>query len=492
MKTVHRIDSGLTALSCAALLALTACGGGGEDAASASATAQAQAQSQAQAASSEALADGADQAADASARAAALAAPGSPAVGTLSLVTASAAGKAAGGSSSACGISADGTWVAFGSDAAALVAGDTNQRTDVFVKNTRTGAITRVSTSSAGAQLVGGASCLAMTPDGKSVVMQTAGGSNPYLPPIEPAIVVKNLVTGTLTTVTPALSAFPTTAGYLFQSVSDDGLRVAMIATPTTTYLGGYETVANGPARALVRDLRTGELINLSTNVPLDLSQGVYDGSLLLSPDGGRLAFSTRFNIPAVGDANGKSDVFVLDLATRAVSLVSSNSAGVPAVVSGPPAYDPAYHLISFLVGGTQLAYEAPAVSTLGAAGAYRKDLGTGASKLIFASGNFALPALSISDDGTQAAFGRAIYPPNAQQIDAVWLRDLRTGQERRFNTTAAGVLGNNQARLPRLSRDGSTAIFESNATNLLPAARVGYIYETFAKTVNAAAAAPP
>ena len=471
-----------TLLSAAALLTLAACGGGGEGAA----TGPVQGLSIDAAVAS----DGAAAAVEGSGRSRSLAVGTSPAVGTLTLVTASATGKAAGGSSVACGISSDGALVAFGSDSATLVAGDANQSVDVFVKNTRTGAVTRVSTDSNGLPLVGGASCLGMTPDGKSVVLQTAGGGSPYQPPVEPAIHVKNLVTGALTTVTPPLNAFPTTAAYQFQSVSDDGLRVAMIAAPTTTYLGGYETVANGPARALLRDLRTRQLINLSLDVPLDLNQGAYDGRLLLSPDGNRLAFTSRINVPAAGDANGKSDVFLLNLATRAIALVSSNGAGVQTTISGPPLFNPPLRVIAFLAGGTQLAYEIPADSTLGAAGAYVKNLNSGSSRLLFASGNTALPPLSISDDATQAAFDRPIYPPNAQQIDAVWLRDLRTGQERRVNTTAGGVLGNNQSRLARISRDGSTVIFQSNATNLLPAAKIGYIYETFAKTVNAPVAA--
>ena len=452
----------LTALSCAAVLVLSGCGGGSDEGA-------------------------ASQAADAGEVANALAAS-SPTVGLLTLVSASAAGKAAGGTSAPCGVSADGALVAFGDSAATLVSGDTNQSLDVFMKNTRTGAIARVSTESNGVQFAGGADCLAITPDGNTVVFRTAGGGSSGLPAGETAIRVKNLTTGAVTTVNPPLATFSTTSAYLFQSISDDGLRVALIAAPTTLYLGGYETVANGPARALVRDLRSGELINLSADVPLSLNQGYYDGRLLLSPDGSRLAFATSSNVPAAGDGNGKSDVFVLNIATRAATLATADGAGAQAVVSGPPLYNPMQHLIGFLAGGKQLAFEMPADSTLGAAGAYVKDLVSGSARLVFASGTRALPPLSISDDGTQAAFDRPIYPPNAQQIDAVWLRDLRTGQERRINTTATGVQGNNNAWLARISRDGSTVTFQSNATNLVRGANISYIYEIYAKTVNAPA----
>ena len=53
-------------------------------------------------------------------------------------------------------VSADGRYVAFDSDAADLVTGDTNLDADVFVKDTSTGAVTRVSVASDGTQANGG------------------------------------------------------------------------------------------------------------------------------------------------------------------------------------------------------------------------------------------------------------------------------------------------------------------------------------------------
>ena len=117
------------ALSCAALLVLTACGGGGDDTS---------------AASSAPLAAAADEGA-ASARALA-----SNSAGAIVLVSSNTAGAARGGitgalEGSTCGLSADGSVVVFDSASNSLVAGDTNNRTDTYVKNTRTGVTTRVS-----------------------------------------------------------------------------------------------------------------------------------------------------------------------------------------------------------------------------------------------------------------------------------------------------------------------------------------------------------
>ncbi|HZD04489.1 MAG TPA: hypothetical protein VE173_06215, partial [Longimicrobiales bacterium] len=76
--------------------------------------------------------------------------------GTTTRVSTTSASAPADGSSFDPAISADGRYVAFESDATNLVPGDTNAFSDVFVKDTQTGATTRVSTTSAGAEANGG------------------------------------------------------------------------------------------------------------------------------------------------------------------------------------------------------------------------------------------------------------------------------------------------------------------------------------------------
>ena len=66
-------------------------------------------------------------------------------------------------------VSADGRYVAFSSFASNLVAGDTNDITDVFVRDTAARTTTRVSVDSAGNQSDSGGSDPAMSPDGRYV-----------------------------------------------------------------------------------------------------------------------------------------------------------------------------------------------------------------------------------------------------------------------------------------------------------------------------------
>ncbi|HEX9945300.1 MAG TPA: hypothetical protein VGG03_25095 [Thermoanaerobaculia bacterium] len=71
-------------------------------------------------------------------------------------------------------ISADGRFVAFPSDATNLVRGDTNGTTDVFVRDRLTGATERVSVSSGGGQSDGFSDGPAISADGRFVAFQSS------------------------------------------------------------------------------------------------------------------------------------------------------------------------------------------------------------------------------------------------------------------------------------------------------------------------------
>ncbi len=70
-------------------------------------------------------------------------------------------------------ISDDGRFVAFYSDATNLVPDDTNDEFDVFIKDLQTGAITRVSISSAGAEGDRASFKPSISPDGRFVAFES-------------------------------------------------------------------------------------------------------------------------------------------------------------------------------------------------------------------------------------------------------------------------------------------------------------------------------
>ncbi len=98
------------------------------------------------------------------------------AAGTTTRVSVDSAGsQAQGGSSFAPTVSADGRYVSFGTGADNLVANDTNGLIDIFVHDRTSGVTSRVSIDSAGAQLeVGGATNYpAISADGRFVAFRT-------------------------------------------------------------------------------------------------------------------------------------------------------------------------------------------------------------------------------------------------------------------------------------------------------------------------------
>jgi Tol biopolymer transport system component len=409
-----------------------------------------------------------------------------PAVGTLRLVSTDSAGRAANQGATGCGISADGNVVAFVSASGNLVVGDNDQRDDVFVKNLTTGVTIRASLSdfANNVQLSGPVTCGGLSANGRYVVFGAdtpvpAPGTLYGLPP-EPALFVRDLSSGRVTRITPPLASLPFTAGFTFQAISDNGQRVAFLAQPTTRYLGGYLTVADGPARPFVYDISSGGLRNLSNVINLasgpDLQLGLDISTLALSSDGSQLAFATPINQPRAGDNNGNLDVFVLNLANDALRSV----------------FSPAAFIYGFRANDTQLLYRSNAASSLGVDGIYASTLSTGAVQVRVADRpGFALTdfgadptRLSFSGDGFGVAFSRY-----ANGRDEAFARRLNTGQEQRLAVTAAGVVGNGRTTYGALlSADGSNALFNSDATNLVRLPRGTFPYQVYVKTVGTAA----
>jgi len=99
---------------------------------------------------------------------------------TLSLVSLTDSGDQANGNSGGWGkssVSADGRFVAFVSTAINLVSGDTNDNTDIFVRDRTANTTTRVSVSSTGTQANGDSDYPAISGDGRYVAFWSAANS---------------------------------------------------------------------------------------------------------------------------------------------------------------------------------------------------------------------------------------------------------------------------------------------------------------------------
>ena len=227
----------------------------------------------------------------------------------------------------AVAVSADGDLVLFHSARADLVPGDTNGRVDVFAKRLSTGAVTRVSTTTAGGDLPGPATgpALALTPDGRFAVfgVDTAIGVQAYRKTLSGAGAGEARVVSQVTTATGRTLPFAVYRDTGDLAVSDDGRYVALVTTNKVTTTSPAQT--NGTGLAYRVDLATGAVVALGTG-----QTSAWEHQVELDPTG-RYAFFATTAAALPSDGNGHTDHYRRDLdggVAGPLVLVTADAAG--------------------------------------------------------------------------------------------------------------------------------------------------------------------
>ncbi|MGQ0553499.1 MAG: hypothetical protein ACT4PU_09805 [Planctomycetota bacterium] len=233
--------------------------------------------------------------------------------------------------SSPSSLSADGRFVAFNSVSASLVSGDTNQSSDVFIRDRQTGVLERVSVSSSGIQGNKGGSlpnprCL--SDDGRFVVF--ASSSTDLVPGYVPGpFIADSYLHDRQTGQTTLLHASAQgeqgngPAGYV--TISGDG-RWAAFTSQATNLLPGAGGI---PGDVFVRDLQTGVLEVASVSASGAVSNGHPHG-VSISRDGRFVAFRSDASNLVESDADSQSDMFLRDRLTGLTWVCSETSAPWP------------------------------------------------------------------------------------------------------------------------------------------------------------------
>ena len=175
--------------------------------------------------------------------------------GTTTLVSVGADGLAAGGGSRLPAISGDGAWVAFSSGAANLVEGDTNGIPDVFVRGMATGQTVRVNVSSAGVQAdeyeLGQPDWPgAMSFDGRFVTFKSEANTLVAAPDMGwPQVYLHDLETSQTERISVSSSEITGAGGSTLSAISDDGRFVAF-----QSYAENLHPDADGASHIYVRD----------------------------------------------------------------------------------------------------------------------------------------------------------------------------------------------------------------------------------------------
>lgn len=334
--------------------------------------------------------------------------------GTTTLVSASAAGVVGNGISQDPAISKGGRYVTFRSQANNLVSGDTNGTAwDIFVKDLQTGAIDRVSVSTAGAQANGTSQNPVISADGRYVAYRSSatnlvtGDTNG-----QPDVFVRDRQTATTTRVSVATGGTQATGGVSDEpAISDDGRYVAFQSAATNLVTGDTNALTD----IFRHDRQTTTTIRLSVSSAGAQATGA-SGDPSINGDGSRVVFKSLAANLVTGDTNAKEDIFVRLVATSETIRASLSNSGAQVTSSSS---DP-----------------------------------------------------SISTDGTKVAFystASALVTSDTNNRGDVFVRDLTANTTERKSLTATDAQVNDASSAPWLAGDGSAVAFASVGTNLVP-----------------------
>jgi Tol biopolymer transport system component len=225
-------------------------------------------------------------------------------------------------------INQDGRFVAFSSSASNLVAGDTNQLSDIFVRDRVAGTTVRVNVSSNGAEANGNSSAPALSADGRFVAF--ASGSNNLVPGEtsgQTQIYVRDRTAGQTTLVSVSNGGAEGNFGVSTPpSISADG-RIVAFSSFSTNLAPGDD---NFQEDVFVRDRTTGQTTRISLGVNGVEGNG-FSANPVVSADGRLVAFVSDANNLVPGDNNNSVDLFVFDRATGRTTRVDVASNGAEA-----------------------------------------------------------------------------------------------------------------------------------------------------------------
>jgi Tol biopolymer transport system component len=295
--------------------------------------------------------------------------------GATTKVSVDSSGVQGNGWSDGPAISDDGRYIVFHSDASNLVAGDTNAAGDIFVRDLQTGILERVSIATGGSQADSGSSDPSISADGRIVVFSSnatnlvSGDSNG-----KSDIFVRDRTTGVTTRASVNSSGVEANLGASDASISGNGRFVSFssyssnlmdedslgfehlyvrdlqagITSIMSTDSAGYQLIGNSESSVIsadgryvafqfqekglslpifvidVHDRLTG---STSTVVGRYNSSDSSSGSPSISSDGRLIAFSSGGALVS-GDTNGKADVYLKEMAYPADLVPTVSSTG--------------------------------------------------------------------------------------------------------------------------------------------------------------------
>ncbi|MEN8263827.1 MAG: hypothetical protein ABFR82_10215 [Nitrospirota bacterium] len=390
-------------------------------------------------------------------------------------------------------ISSDGRYVAFASDAENLVAGDTNNFTDIFLRDRdtdddgifdETGEVStiRVSIKSDGSQATGGSSTSpAISSDGRYVAF-ASDATNLLTGPdsnISTDIFVHDLNTSTTIRVSVQSDGTQATGDSTSPAISSDGRYVAF-ASDSVDLIGSD---SNGNKDIFVHDRDTDDdgIFDETGNVSTVRASVKTGGDQVFLGDSDTPSISTDGVVAFASDAfdlvvkisNTSREIYVHDLSAGETTRISEN-------ILNQDSLDDSF-APSISADGRYVTFESDTGNLVADDSQlfrdiflHDRDTGTTTRVSVDSTGfdadsNSYAPA--ISSDGRNVVFesdATDIVTGDTNNMRDIFIRDLDTGITTRMSLDLNSSNSDNHSFAPSVSSDGSYVAFESIARDIV------------------------
>jgi Tol biopolymer transport system component len=402
----------------------------------------------------------------------AIAAPAAwAAQGTTLRVSVAAGGGDADSNSNWPSVSADGHYVAFSSWADNLVPNDTNDNSDIFVRDLQTGTTRLVSVASDGTQANGSSFTPSISADGNVIAFRSdATNLVPNDTEGHTDVFVHTMSTGQTIRVSQKPNGIGASSDSLEPSISANGGVVAFSSLAHN--LVSQPVDATGLCCDIfVSHLATG---HITLGDPMLTGGGASDSFLpVLSATGRYLAFgSWGCGIAKNIECLDESNVYELDMKTGTMSLVSRAYSGKVGFGCGAnPAISADGTKVAFISDGANLVRG----DTNGAYDVFLRDMTTGITQRVSvtskgAQTNGGLGRVTLSGDGRYVVFQSDawnIVPNDTNGVTDIFVHDTQTGKTFRVSVSGTGAEANGYSGNAMISADSHLVVFESDASNL-------------------------
>ncbi|MEM6688880.1 MAG: SdrD B-like domain-containing protein, partial [Planctomycetota bacterium] len=371
-------------------------------------------------------------------------------------------GQQSNGASERPALSATGRYVAFSSLASNLVPNDTNSQRDIFVKDTVTGDVERVSISVTGEQANGPSYSPAISADGNVIAFRSLADNlvqddrN-----VASDIFVHDRRTGVTRRVSVNLDLDEGNENSFAPSISNDGRFIAYESTASNLVPGDTNRVAD----IFVADLFTGltERVSIASG-GTQSDRASYQPSI--SGDGQYVVFTSASQSFDDRDREIDLDVYAFDRSRDELTLVSKNVSGE---AGNGDSYDP-----SISADGSTIAFASSANNLFPGDSESETDIFVFDNKQgrlqQITYGNASSVSPSLNEDGTLVSFtSRAnnLVVGDQNEGPDIFLYDRELVSTQRYGQVAEDV--SHFLIQSSLSADGSTIGFSSDSDLLVP-----------------------